>query len=288
MQGSGRHATGMRAADRVLAWVFAAVILVLCDTSSARAQANLVDLELVLAVDVSRSMDYEEQIIQRNGYVAAFRSDEVIQAILEGGLGRISVTYMEWAGELLTNVVVPWTLIDSREAALAFAGRLEETTPRRLSRTSISNALDNSQGLFGTGGWKGVRRVVDVSGDGPNNQGLPVEGMRDRLVNAGIIINGLPLMVRTSTFGFGIENLDEYYADCVIGGTGAFVIPVYDWKEFPAAVRRKLVLEIAGRTPRTMHAGFTQFAQADTGRAKVDCLIGEKLWQRRMQDLEWR
>jgi hypothetical protein len=233
-------------------------------------------------------MDYQEQLLQRDGYIAAFRSDEVIAAILGGGLGRIVVTYMEWAGDRTTRVIVPWSLIDSRESANAFASRLEEVKPERLSRTSISNALEHSQGLCGTSSWKGVRRVVDVSGDGPNNSGMPVEAMRDQLVNNGITINGLPLMIRTSTFGFGIENLDEYYTDCVIGGTGAFVIPVYDWESFPRAVRRKMVLEIARLAPRAIPASQTLRTTNVADRPKVDCLIGEKLWQQRMQDLEWR
>ncbi|MCB1461044.1 MAG: DUF1194 domain-containing protein [Nitratireductor sp.] len=257
-------------------------------TASSASAQEMVDLELVLAVDVSRSMDYEEQIIQRDGYVAAFRSGEVIDAILGGGVGRIAVTYMEWAGNHINRVVVPWSLIDSKEAAHAFAARLEEVKPERLSRTSISGALDRARSLFGTSSWKGVRRVVDVSGDGPNNQGMPIEAMRDSLVNEGITINGLPLLIRTSTYGFGIENLDEYYTDCVIGGTGAFVIPVQDWESFPLAVRRKLVLEIAGLAPRQDPASMVVRVAATPVRAKVDCLIGEKLWQQRMQDMEWR
>ncbi|MCG6858320.1 MAG: DUF1194 domain-containing protein [Salaquimonas sp.] len=284
MQGS--HACGFH---RLPALMAAAALAFFGFAPNDAAQAQeMVDLELVLAVDVSRSMDYQEQLLQRDGYIAAFRSDEVIAAILGGGLGRIVVTYMEWAGDRTTRVIVPWSLIDSRESANAFASRLEEVKPERLSRTSISNALEHSQGLFGTSSWKGVRRVVDVSGDGPNNSGMPVEAMRDQLVNNGITINGLPLMIRTSTFGFGIENLDEYYTDCVIGGTGAFVIPVYDWESFPRAVRRKMVLEIARLAPRAIPASQTLRTTNVADRPKVDCLIGEKLWQQRMQDLEWR
>ncbi len=284
MQGSsGNRRLGLAAFCFHIA---ATLLAVLAAGRVAQAQENLVDLELVLAVDASRSMDYDEQIIQRDGYVAAFRSEEVITAILGGGVGRIAVTYLVWAGEHITRVEVPWSLIDSKESAHAFAARLAELRPQRLSRTSISGALTRSQELFGTSSWRGIRRVVDVSGDGPNNQGLPIEPTRDALVNQGIVINGLPLLVRTSTFGFGIENLDEYYTDCVIGGTGAFVIPVRDWADFPQAVRRKLVLEIAGRFPKVVPAGF-RLAQAE-GRPKVDCLIGEKLWQERMRDMEWR
>lgn len=245
---------------------------------------EMADLELVLAVDISRSMDHGELELQRKGYAAAFRSDEVIQAITGGGFGRIVVTYMEWAGVGLTRTIVDWTLIDSAESSRAFATALERSEPIRMSRTSISEALRTSGELFGKSAWRGLRRVVDVSGDGPNNQGAMVTEERDKLVSQGIVINGLPLMVRPSTFGFGIENLDEYYMDCVIGGTGSFMIAVYDWDEFPMAVRRKLLLEIAGVPARPL---LHRVASQETGRPAVDCLIGEKLWKQRMRDLEW-
>ncbi|GIL00957.1 MAG: hypothetical protein BroJett030_08560 [Alphaproteobacteria bacterium] len=261
-----------------------AMIVAAAVASGPAAARETVDLELVLAVDTSRSMDYEEQIIQRNGYVAAFRSKEVIDAILSGGLGRIAVVYMEWASDEMTRVVVPWTLIDSAEAAHAFAGELEKQRPQRMSRTSISGALVQSQNLFGISPWQGMRRVVDVSGDGPNNHGLPVEAARDEIVAQGIVVNGLPLMVREAMAGYGIDNLDDYYTDCVIGGTGSFVIPVDRWEAFEEAVRRKLVLEIAGAWPTIMPAAVT----IEGERPKVDCMIGEKLWLRRMQDFELR
>ena len=246
-----------------------------------------VDLELVLAVDVSRSMDFDEQLIQRKGYAEAFRSKEVIGAITSGLHGKIAVTYMEWAASSLTRVIVPWTVIDSEASSLAFADALDQQLPQRLSRTSISGALDAAETLFGSSGYSGMRRVVDVSGDGPNNEGLPVTISRDRLVGDGIIINGLPLMVRPSSYGYGITNLDEYYEDCVIGGPGSFMIGVRNWDEFPQAVRRKLVLEIAGSVPRVERAAFIAPVQ-DKGRPTVDCLVGERIWQQRMRGWEWR
>jgi len=252
--------------------------------------AERVDLELILAVDVSRSMDFGEQIIQRKGYAEAFRSPEVIDAILGGGLGRIAVLYLEWAGDMIQDVVVPWTLIDSSGAALAFADRLERREPQRLSRTSISGAMLAADTLFGTSDWSGVRRVVDISGDGPNNQGVAVEDARDRLIASGATINGLPLLVRPTSYGFGIDNLDDYYIDCVIGGPGAFSLPVRDWVEFPAAVRRKLVLEIAGFNPHPAaeSAGLLLAQTSGPARGGSDCLIGERLWEMRMRDLEIR
>lgn len=271
-----------RASSRRLLGAAALSWSLLAAPTSAEAQEQ-VDLELVLAVDVSRSMDFDEQIIQREGYAAAFRSSEVVSAILGGLIGRISVVYMEWASEDLTRIVVPWTLIDSEAAALSFAEALEKQKPQRMSRTSISGALLHSVLLFDVSQWSGMRRVVDVSGDGPNNHGRPVEEVRDELVSQGIVVNGLPLMVRHSMPGYGIENLDEYYSDCVIGGAGSFVIPVEDWEVFEEAVRRKLVLEIAGMELRPIPVAVTEEA-----RPKVDCMVGEKLWMRRMRDFELR
>lgn len=248
-----------------------------------------VDLELVLAVDISRSMDFGEQIIQRRGYIEAFRSREVISAITNGMWGRISVTYVEWSGSGAARVVVPWMLISDAKSAARFAAALEDREPLRISRTSISGALEFSQLLFGAAGWQGLRRVIDVSGDGPNNHGKPVKPVSAATANGGVTINGLPLMVRTSTYGFGIENLDEYYQDCVVGGPGAFVVPVYSWQEFPAAVRRKLVMEIAGREPEPLIRRIAAVDNEMGDRAGgTDCMIGEKLWNERMKDLEWR
>lgn len=255
----------------------------------AQAQES-VDLELVLAVDVSRSMDIQEQLLQRRGYVEAFQSKDVIDAITQGGYGQIAVLYMEWAGSGIANIIVPWTLINNKEAAFGFSGLLAQQAPHRLSRTSISNAVAFASGQFGRSPWKGLRRVIDVSGDGPNNQGLPIVDARDKAVGNGIIINGLPLMIRNNNFGFGVDNLDSYYFDCVTGGTGSFVLPVYAWEEFPQAVRRKLVLEITHNEeelrpiPIASHEGGFD----DPNREPVDCLVGEKKWEMRMRDLEWR
>jgi hypothetical protein len=259
-------------------------------TSSIVNAQEMVDLELVLAVDISRSMDFGEQVMQRQGYVEAFRSAEVLDAITGGGFGRIAVTYLEWAGVGTTRHLIPWTLIDGRESAEAFAEAMNSQSPIRLSRTSISNGLSVASTLLKESPWQGLRRVIDISGDGPNNNGLPVTQIRDSILSSGVVINGLPLMVRTSTFGFGIDNLDEYYYDCVIGGTGSFVLPAYSWQEFPRAVRRKLVLEIAGWQDQALPSAvsFDPEALDDPTRPRTDCLIGEKLWEQRMRDLEWR
>ncbi|HSO46621.1 MAG TPA: DUF1194 domain-containing protein [Rhizobiaceae bacterium] len=251
----------------------------------APAAQDSVDLELVLAVDVSRSMDFVEQQLQREGYSQAFRSPEVIEAITSGLTGRIAVTYMEWAGDTIQRVVVPWTIIHDAGTAAGFADALALQAPQRLSRTSISGAIMAAGALFGKSGATAMRKVIDVSGDGPNNQGMPVTLLRDEWVRQGVVINGLPLMIGTSSFGFGIDNLDAYYRDCVIGGPGSFVLSVYTWEEFPRAVRRKLVLEIAGIVPEPAESNLVQLAQSE---AEVDCLVGERIWERRMRDLEWQ
>jgi hypothetical protein len=272
----------------LVAAMFAFAMSMLIPADSAAQSRETVDLELVLAVDVSRSMDMVEQGLQREGYVQAFRSPEVVAAITSGLSGRIAVTYMEWAGASLQNVIVPWTIIDSAESAARFADALSAQVPQRLSRTSISGAISASGALFGGSGYSTMRRVIDISGDGPNNHGIPVTLMRDEWVGRGVVINGLPLMISPSAQGFGIANLDEYYADCVVGGPASFVLPVYSWAEFPRAVRQKLVLEIAGVEPDPKSRGRGMAVPVQAQRQPVDCMIGEKLWERRMREMEWQ
>ena len=240
----------------------------------AHAQDIEVDVELVLAADVSRSMSPHELEIQRRGYAEAITSDEVMGTIGNGMIGRIAVTFMEWAGSDLQNVVVPWTLIDSPEDAQAVAEMLTAQFHGNMRRTSISSALTEASTLFDDNGFLGLRQIIDVSGDGPNNSGGPVVPARDAVLAKGIIINGLPLMTTDGfSYRWGIEDLDAYYLNCVIGGPGAFMIPVYDWSEFAEAVRRKLVLEIAG-----LHA--VPEAPAYHRVNGYDCMVGEKIWQR--------
>ncbi len=239
-------------------------------------RAEEVDVELVLAVDVSRSMQLHELDIQRRGYAEALQSPEVIAAITGGMIGTIAISYVEWAGAGSHRVVVPWTRIASAGDAERVAGIISDSFETTLRQTSISWAIDFSREHFASNDFNGLRRVIDVSGDGPNNSGTPVTSARDRALAQGIIINGLPLMTRDPMSDrWGIPDLDAYYRNCVIGGPGAFVIPVHDWSEFARAVRRKLVLEIAGHappaTPRLIPA------------AAYDCLIGEKIWRRNMQ-----
>jgi hypothetical protein len=208
-----------------------------------------VDVALVLAVDISISMDPEEQELQRQGFVEAFRSPQVHNAITGGMLGRISVTYMEWAGSTIQYVTVPWTEIGGPEDALSFADRLGQAPIRRGPRTSVSGAIDASMRLLATSKVEAVRRVIDISGDGPNNQGRSVTQAREEALAQGVTINGLPLLLKRPTGSWDVENLDEYYRDCVIGGPGAFMIPVRERHQFAEAIKTKIIREIAGLAP---------------------------------------
>jgi hypothetical protein len=257
-----------------------AAVLAVAAAPSLRAEER-VDLELVLAVDVSWSMDLDEQQLQREGYIAALRDPEVWKAISNGGQSRISLMYVEWAGQNIQEIVIPWTLIDSPDALEGFAARLERTPISRNRMTSLSGAIGFSAMQFGTKGFRGTRRVIDVSGDGPNNSGGPVEAARDAAVKQGIIINGLPIILKPdhrSGF-FDIRDLDKYYKDCVIGGFGSFVIPVRTRAEFAPAIRRKLILEISGITPDMIGVPRIIPAQAPAAEERADCMIGEKLWR---------
>jgi hypothetical protein len=235
-----------------------------------------VDLELVLAVDISGSMDTDEQALQRRGYIEAFLHAEVAGAIRSGPYGRIAATYVEWAGPGAQRVTVPWTLIETAADAEDFAAGLAEAPRARFRGTSISGALAFSAPLFENNGYEGLRRVIDVSGDGPNNAGAPVDAARDAAVGTGIIVNGLPIQITAQPFGLGGRDLATYYRDCVIGGPGAFVIPVTEEAQLLEAIRRKLVLEIAG-LPAVV------FPAAAAGEPATDCLVGERLrrtWER--------
>lgn len=253
--------------------LFLALLLAL--TTRAEAQIE-VDLELVLAVDASRSMSPGERDLQRQGYAAALTAPEVIGAIRGGFLGRIGLTYVEWAGAGANRVIVDWTLIETPQDAAAFAAGITRAVAPGMRRTSISGALLFARARLGQSPFAAPRRVIDISGDGPNNQGLPVLAARDLLVSEGVTINGLPLMTSEGAGGaWQLPDLDLYYQACVIGGPGAFVVPVRDWSQFAAAVRRKLVLEISGLAERGLRR-----AQA-AAPTSYDCLIGEKIWERR-------
>jgi hypothetical protein len=222
-------------------------------------------------------MDPDEQALQREGYVQALRSKEFLTALHEGAHGKIAVMYFEWASQFDQKIVMPWRLIDGPEAADAVADELARAPYRRASRTSISGGLAFAKPLFDTSGYRGVRRVIDVSGDGANNSGAPVAATRDDVVAAGITINGLPIMYKRPS-GYSpmdIPNLDVYYEDCVIGGPGSFVVPIHDRTQFIEATRTKLILEVAGREPDR------RVVPASAKEPRISCTIGEKMWQDR-------
>jgi hypothetical protein len=242
-----------------------------------------VDVELVIAVDVSYSMDPDEQALQREGYITGLNSPEFLNALQQGAHGRIAVTYFEWAGAADQRTVVPWRLVDGPAAAKAFTDAIAAAPYRRAYRTSISGALHFAEPLFETSGFRGLRRVIDVSGDGVNNQGDLVAIVRDTVLERGITINGLPILLkRPSPATMDIEDLDIYYEDCVIGGPGAFVIPIRERGQFREATRTKLVQEIASRevAPRVIPAAARK--------PRISCTIGEQMWQQRWGGMDFR
>ncbi|PTW62513.1 uncharacterized protein DUF1194 [Breoghania corrubedonensis] len=264
------------------------LICLFCD-GSARLQAREIvpgeeiDLALVLAVDISYSMDQDEQRLQRMGYISAITAPEVLKAISGGLTGKIAVAYVEWAGTNSQFTLVDWHKISDRQSAEEFAAALAEAPMQRAYRTSISGGLTYARNALEKLDAHALRRVIDISGDGPNNQGEPVLDVREAVVSAGIVINGLPLVLKRGPAGwYDIDNLDEYYERCVIGGAGAFSIPVRDINAFARAVRMKLVLEIAGmHEPQIVQK--TAFSKED----QEFCLIGERIWHDRINDRDW-
>jgi hypothetical protein len=202
-----------------------------------------IDLQLVLAVDASGSVDQARFRLQQNGYAAAFRNPQVLRAIQSGGEQAIAVTMVQWTGPFLHVQVVPWTLIKDAATANAFADAIAKS-PRELygGGTSISGAIDHAMTLFPESPFKSQRRTIDISGDGSNNSGRSVTAARDEAVQAGVGINGLPIVAWE-------PGLDDYYYKYVIGGPGAFMVPAANFENFADAVLKKLIQEIATNLP---------------------------------------
>lgn len=239
-------------------------------------EANRVDVELILAVDVSYSMDMDELALQREGYAGAITSREFLQALKTGPTGKVAVTYFEWAASTDQKIVIPWRVIEGPESAGAVAAEILEAPLRRASRTSISGAINFAMPLFDANAYHGIRRVIDISGDGPNNNGEPVTIARDAALAKGVTINGLPIMSKETNYAtMDIENLDFYYEDCVIGGAGSFVVPIKTREKFKEAIRTKLVMEVAHRVPEQ------RVVPAAAREPRVSCTVGEKIWQDR-------
>jgi hypothetical protein len=225
-----------------------------------------VDVELILAVDVSRSMDEAELRLDRDGYVAALRSSDVIAAIESGIYGRIALAYVEWGGDAEQRIVIPWQVIDGRARAEAVAQALAGRQDPGMHDTSISSALLFADRLFRDNGFAGTQRIIDISGDGANNWGPPVASARDAVVSDGITINGLPVTLHPGGPG-GMDPvlLTVYYEDCVTGGPDSFVLSVQTPERLAETIRRKMVQEISQAEPRLQRAKMTKLAP------RIDC-----------------
>lgn len=257
------------------------------------AAAEKVDLGLVLAVDISGSIDADEARLQRQGYVEAINHPAVMAAIHSGYYKRIAVTYVEWAGDPYQSILADWAVIHDAASAKAFADIIANQPIDTAQWTSISGAIRFGMDMFALSPYQARRRVIDISGDGANNNGLPILPMRKRAIEAGYVINGLPIVNgKPSRFGMPqIPNLDTYYRECVIGGTGAFIIVANGFQDFARAIRRKLILEIAGR-PAPAAPGTAAAAprlrpgvvHADYHAPTRDCMDGERWLQLHFDD----
>jgi hypothetical protein len=288
-----------------------ALVLLLALPATAQDKKD-VDLALAMAIDISGSIDPDEAKLQREGYVMAFRDPVIVKAILGGANGRIAVAYYEWSDAWVQRLLIDWTLLDSEAAIRAFANRLEAAPISIARRTSISGAIRYAIPLFGRSPYEADRKVLDISGDGSNNDGGLVTDMRHEALKERIVINGLPIMNdRPNPFGFPSESdLDKYYLACVTGGPRSFVEVATNFEDFPRAVRKKLLQEVADIGPRrdfdigalgdSLRDG-TLLAQSGTNRRAVrgeddytkfvrpeyelGCDVGERrsreFWQRR-------
>ncbi len=228
------------------------LVAILAFHRPARADNIQVDLDLVLAVDVSLSMAEDEAKLQRRGYSAALRDPGIIESIRGGAIGKIAVTYVEWSAVTDQRIVVGWRVISDAASARAFADELDKAPFKSGTTTSISAGLDFAAGQIRQSPYPATRRVIDVSGDGYNDYGRPIRAARDAALAAGIVINGLPVMNKRPAWQEAAPaDLDKYYAENVVGGPGSFSLVVKDIHDFGNAVLRKLMLEIAGRQERS-------------------------------------
>jgi hypothetical protein len=247
-----------------------------------------VDVELVLAVDVSGSVDWQEAELQRAGYVQVIKSPEFVAAVRSGILGKVAITYIEWAGEGYQTKVIDWRLIKDQTSANAFAKTLAKSQIDTGPWTSISDLIKYSVPLFAANKYQATRRIIDISGDGPNNSGNLVTLARDAAVRLGITINGLPIINdRLQPSGRKqIANLDKYYAACVIGGPRAFIVVAHSFKDFTRAIRRKMIFEIADIMPQSgialgNRANQSNYLHQIANLYPPGCDVGERRLQQR-------
>jgi hypothetical protein len=258
-------------------WVLLAASYLLGAGTAEGQDPAAVDLQLVLAVDVSYSIGLDELRLQRTGYVEAFRRPEIIRAVKTGPIGRIAVTYVEWGGKAIQ--VLPWTLIEDAQGAAQFAETLGRQPIRRISFTSISNVLAFARRLIHMSPYRARRRVIDISGDGPNNAGVPAPVARNSTVAQGIVIDGLAIMLKGTPDSASIPDLDAYYRECVIGGEGAFVMKVTEASQFSAAILAKLTAEISGLKVSGIWQRWPELRRADYAQS-YNCFVGEELQER--------
>jgi hypothetical protein len=241
--------TVMRVMTTFVVVVFAAA----CSPSTAPA-AEQVDILLVLAADVSRSVDSEKFQLQREGYAAAVSDPHVLEAIRSGRTGRIGLTFLEWSGIGSQRVVIDWAIISDAESAKGFGDRLLEAPRSFADRTSISGAIDFAMNRLAQAPFESARHTIDVSGDGTNNAGRDVASARDAALAQGVTVNGLVILSDTPLVWNpdhtnppgGLEN---YYRNNVIGGPGAFVVAAKDFASFGQAIVKKMIAEVALSEP---------------------------------------
>ena len=263
----------LRMARRFLFAAAALALFAAPEAPRAQAQKPDIDVAIVLAVDISYSMDMEEQQLQREGYTLAITSKEVLDAIRQGPSGRIALTYVEWAGTHAREVLVPWMIVDGPESAAKFTNAFNSRPIKRASRTSVSGAIDIGVELIDRLPFEALRKVIDISGDGPNNNGRPAQHARDEALAKGIVINGLPIILnRSANPQWDFEGLDVYYEDCVIGGPGSFLVTIRERGQFIEATKNKLIREVADLGPPVKLINSS---------ARADCFIGEKQWRQR-------
>lgn len=252
------------------ALAFCLALFIAAPAPRAAGDAVEVDLALVLAVDVSDSMTRAERDLQRRGYADALRHPDVVDAIRWGAFRRIALAYMEWAGPDHQRLLVPWTLVGDRATAEAFAARVAAAPPTTGPGTSISGALAAGEALLVTNPFRPLREVVDISGDGPANAGPPVAPARARLIAAGVAINGLPVNLPPDPgqrlTQYDPVYLNAYFANCVVGGHGAFLAEAATPETFTHAILQKLVREVVGG-PAVLQMAGAQPA----GAAAFDC-----------------
>src|SRR5918911_2922301 len=237
----------------------AVITLIAWMAGIAVARAETVDLLLVLAADVSRSIDDVEFNLQRKGYAAAITDPRVLRAIAGGRNHAIAVTFIEWSGAADQNVVVDWTVVRDEEAAGGIAATMLAAPRSFLGRTSISAAIDYSLERIAAAPAQADKRIIDVSGDGTNNSGRPVTEARDQAIASGVTVNGLAIINTQANPGYAFHTqppggLPKYYEENVIGGSRAFLLQVENFDTFAEAITRKLVTEIAGAPPREQTA----------------------------------